>query len=62
MTAQFIFTIASLSHDGRPRMAGPCVSAMYQYELILQGQMPVPPGCQTMGPQSAPYRGLWDPL
>ena len=37
VTAQFIFTIASLLHDGRPRMAGPGVSAMYQYELILQG-------------------------
>ena len=35
--AQFIFTIASLSHDGRPRMAGPGVSATYQYELILRG-------------------------
>ena len=35
VTAQFIFTIASLSHDGRHRMAGPGVSAMYQYELIL---------------------------
>ena len=33
--AQFIFTIASLSHDRRPRMAGPGVSAMYQYELIF---------------------------
>ena len=35
VNAQFIFTIASLSHDGRPRMAGLGVSAMYQYELIL---------------------------
>ena len=58
VTAQFIFMIASLSYDGRPRMAGPGVSAMYQYELILWGQMPVPPGHQTMGPWSAPYRGI----
>ena len=35
VAAQFIFVIASLLHDGRPRMAGPGVSAMYQYELIL---------------------------
>ena len=35
VTTQFIFTIANLSHDGRPRMAGWVVSAMYQYELIL---------------------------
>ena len=35
VTTQFIFTITSLSHDGRPRMAEPGVSAMYQYELIL---------------------------
>ena len=33
--AQFIFTIASLSHDGRPRMPGLGVSETYQYELIL---------------------------
>ena len=33
--AQFIFTVTSLSHDGRPRMAGPGVSTTYQYELIL---------------------------
>ena len=37
VTAQFIFTITSFLHDGRPRMAGPGVSATYQYELILQG-------------------------
>ena len=60
--AQFIFTITSLSHDGSSRMAGPGVSTTYQYELILQGQMPVPPGCQTIGPWSLPYRGIWDPL
>ena len=35
VTTQFIFMIASLLHDGRPRMAGPGVSEMYQYELIL---------------------------
>ena len=35
VTAQFIFMIASLLHDGRPRIAGLGVSAMYQYELIL---------------------------
>ena len=33
--ALFIFMMASLSHDGRPRMAGLGVSATYQYELIL---------------------------
>ena len=62
VTAQFIFTIAGLLHNGRPRMAGPGVSATYQYELILQGQTPGLPGCQAMGPWSAPYRGIWDPL
>ena len=31
--AQFMFTTASLWHEGRPRMAGPGVSAMYQYEF-----------------------------
>ena len=35
VTTQFIFMIASLLHDGRPRMAGPGVSAIYQWELIL---------------------------
>ena len=60
--AQFIFMITSLSHDGRPRMAGPGVSATYQYEVILRGQMSGPPGCQTMGPWSAAYRGIWDLL
>ena len=60
--AQFIFTTASPSHDGRPRMAGLGVSTTYQYELILQGRMPGLPGCQMMGPWSAPYRGIWDPL
>ena len=60
--AQFIFTTASLSHEGRPRMAGPVVSVMYQYEFTLWGQAPGQPGCQVMGPWSAPYRGIWDPL
>ena len=35
VSAQFIFMITSLLHDGRPRMAGLGVSAMYQYEMIL---------------------------
>ena len=35
--AQFIFTTASLSHEGRPRMAGPGVSMTYQYEFTLWG-------------------------
>ena len=34
--AQFIIMITSLSQEGRPKMAGLGVSAMYQYELILQ--------------------------
>ena len=33
--AQFTFTTASFSLEGRPRMAGPGVSAMYQYEFTL---------------------------
>ena len=60
--AQFIFMTASFSLDGRPRMAGPGVSAMYQYEFTQCGQKPGQPGCQVMGPQSAPYRGIWDLL
>ena len=47
---QFIFMTASFSHDGRPRMAGPGVSATYQYEFTLWGQAPGWPGCQVMGP------------
>ena len=35
--AQFIFTTARFSLEGRPRMAGPGVSAMYQYEFTLWG-------------------------
>ena len=60
--AQFIFMTASFSLEGRPRMAGPGVSATYQYEFTLWGQEPGQSGCQVMGPQSAPYRGIWDPL
>ena len=37
---QFIFTTASFSLEGRPRMAGPGVSAMYQYDFTLQGLAP----------------------
>ena len=62
MMAQFIFMTASFSLEGRLRMAGPGVSAMYQYEFTLWGQEPGQSGCQVMGPQSAPYRGIWDPL
>ena len=60
--AQFIFMTASFSLEGRPRMAGPGVSAMYQYEFTLWGQAPGQPGCQVMGPWSVPYRGIWDLL
>ena len=35
--AQFIFMTASFSLEGRPRMAGPGVSATYQYECTLWG-------------------------
>ena len=34
---QFIFTTASFSLEGRPRMAGPGVSTMYQYEFTWWG-------------------------
>ena len=40
MMAQFIFTTASFSLEGRPRMAGPGVSATYQDEFTLWGQVP----------------------
>ena len=60
--AQFIFMSASFSVEGRPRMAGPGVSAAYQYEFTLWGQVSGWSGCQVMGPWSAPYRGIWDPL
>ena len=38
--AQFIFTTASFSLEGRPRMVGPEVSTMYQYDFTLWGQAP----------------------
>ena len=57
--AQFIFTTASFSLEGRPRMAGPGVSTMYQYDFTLWGQELGQSGCQVMGPQGAPYRGMW---
>ena len=60
--AQFIFMTASLLHDGKPRMAGPGVSATYQYEFTQWGQTPGHPGHQVMGSQSVPYRGIWDLL
>ena len=56
--AQFIFMTASFSLEGRPRMAGLGVSAMYQYEFTQWGQAPGWSGCQVMGPWSAPYRGI----
>ena len=62
MMAQFIFMTASFSLEGRLRMAGPGVSAMYQYKFTLWGQEPGWSGCQVMGPWSAPYRGIWDVL
>ena len=62
MMAQFIFMTASFSFEGRPRMAGPGVSATYQYQFTLWGQTPGQSGWQVMGPKSAPYRGVWDPL
>ena len=62
MMAQFIFTTASFSLEGRPGMAGPGVSTMYQYKFTLWGQAPGQTGCQVMGPWSVPYRGIQDPL
>ena len=35
--AQFIFTTANFSLEGRPWMAVPGVSAMYQYDFTLWG-------------------------
>ena len=60
--AQFIFMTATFSLEGRPNMAGPGVSATYQYDFTLWGREPGQSGCQVMGPWSAPYRGIWDPL
>ena len=57
--AQFIFTTASFSLEGRPRMVGPGVSTMYQYDFTLWRQEPGQSGCQVMGPWSASYRGIW---
>ena len=37
MMAQFIFTTASFSLEGRLRMAGPGVSVTYQYDFTLWG-------------------------
>ena len=56
--AQFIFMTASFSLEGRPSMAGPGVSATYQYDFTLWGREPGSSGCQLMGPPSAPYRGI----
>ena len=52
--AQFIFMTASFSLEGRPRIAGPGVSATYQYDFTLWGHQPGQSGCLVMGPQSAP--------
>ena len=60
--AQFILMTASFSNEGRPRMVGPGVSAMYQYEFTLCSWAPGWSGCHVMGPQSAPYGGIWDLL
>ena len=62
MMAQFTFMTASFSLEGRPRMVGPGVSTTYQYDFTLWGWEPGWSGCQVMGPWSAPYRGIWDPL
>ena len=45
--AQFIFMTASFSLEGRPRMAGPGVSATFQYEFTLWGLEPGQSGCQV---------------
>ena len=37
MMAQFIFMMASLTHEGRPMMAGLGMSATYQYKLTQWG-------------------------
>ena len=60
--AQVIFMTASFSLEGTPRIAGPGVSATYQYKFTLWGRVPGWSGCQVMGPWSAPYRGIWDLL
>ena len=48
--AQFIFTTASFSFEGRPSMAGPGVSAMYQYKFTLWGREPGQSGLPSDGP------------
>ena len=60
--AQFIFMTASFSLEGRPMMAGPGVSATYQYDFTLWGQEPGQSGGHMIGPQSAPYRGIWESI
>ena len=62
MTAQFTWTTANFSHAGRPKRAGPGVSAMYQYEWIMCGWASGVLGCQRMGTQRILYRGIRDPL
>ena len=48
---------------GRPRMAGPGVSAWHTSKSVpCSSQAPGSPGHQVMGPWSAPYRDIWDPL
>ena len=47
--AHFIFMTASFSLEGRPRMAGPGVSATFQYEFTLWGLAPGWSGHQVMG-------------
>ena len=62
MTAQFTWTTANFSHAGRPKRAGPGVSAIYHYEWIMCGWAPGVFGCQRMGPWWILYRGIGDPL
>ena len=62
LTVQFTWTTANFSHAGRPMTAVPGMSAMYQYEWIMHGWAPGVFGCQRMGPQRIPYRGIRDPL
>ena len=62
MTVQFTWTTSDLLHAGRPKRAGPGVSAMYQYEWIMCGWAPGVFGCQRIGPQRIPYRGIGNPL
>ena len=59
---KFIFTTVSLLHEGRSRMAGLEGSVTYRNEFTWWGWGLGWPGHQVIGPQSAPYRGIWDPL